>query len=372
MVSLRDRLPDTSPGDRDCLVIAEAGVNHNGDIDLALRLVAAAAAAGADIVKFQTFDARRLVTAGTATAAYQRRNFDAGATQLEMLQALQLSDADHRVLSDACQALGVEFLSTPFDIQSARFLVDTVGIRRIKVGSGELTNAPMLLALARMGLPMILSTGMATLGEVEEALSVVAFGLLAPATAHPSRAAFAEVYASSQARAALAQVTVMQCTTEYPAPDDAVNLRVMDAYAAELGVRPGYSDHTTGIDIALAAAARGATVIEKHFTLSRDMPGPDHRASVEPAELKALVEGVHRIGRALGDGVKRPQPSEIPNMAIARKSLVAAVDIAKGEPFTELNLTTKRAGSGLAPIALFEHLGQPAGRAYAADEPIQP
>lgn len=360
------------PGDSDCLVIAEAGVNHNGELDLALRLVEAAAAAGADIVKFQTFDARKLVTATAATADYQRRNFNAGDTQLAMLEALQLSREDHRVLHDHCQARRIEFLSSPFDIESARFLVDVVGVRRIKVGSGELTNAPMLLALSRLGLPMILSTGMATLAEVEEALSVVAFGLLASADARPSRAAFAEAYASFDARLVLAQVTVMQCTTEYPAAYDEVNLRVMDVYASRFGVRPAYSDHTPGIDIALAAAARGAEIIEKHFTLSRDMEGPDHKASVTPGEMKAMVDGVRRIGRALGDGVKRPQPSEIPNMAIARKSLIAAVDIAQGERFTEQNLTAKRPGTGLSPIMMFDYLGHPADRAYAADELIQP
>lgn len=361
-----------SPPPPSCLVIAEAGVNHNGEMDLAVRLVEEAAAAGAHIVKFQTFDAKKLVTSKAPTADYQKRNFDAGDTQLKMLQALELSEHDHRVLSDRCDALGVEFLSTPFDIESARFLVDTMGVKRIKVGSGELTNAPMLLALSRLGLPMILSTGMATLAEVEEALSVVAFGMLAEAGARPSRAAFAEAYGSPEARAALALVTVMQCTTEYPSPYDEVNLKVMDTYAAAFGVRPAYSDHTPGIDIALAAAARGATVIEKHFTLSRDMEGPDHKASLEPAELKAMVEGIDRIGRALGDGVKRPQPSEIRNIAVARKSLVAATDIAKGEAFTEQNLTVKRAGGGLAPIALFEQLGRLADQAYAADDLIQP
>ncbi len=355
-----------------CLVIAEAGVNHNGNMDLALQLVEEAAAAGADIVKFQTFDAKKLVTIKAPTADYQKRNFDAGGTQLKMLQALELSEDDHRILSDRCDALAIEFLSTPFDIESARFLVDTMGVKRIKVGSGEMTNAPMLLGLARLGLPMILSTGMATLSEVEEALSVVAFGMLAGSEERPSRAAFAEAYASAEARAALANVTVMQCTTEYPAPYEEVNLRVMNTYAAAFGVLPAYSDHTPGIDISLAAVALGATAIEKHFTLSRDMEGPDHKASLEPDELKAMVQGVARIGQAMGDGVKRPQPSEIPNIAVARKSLVAAVDIAEGERFTEQNLTIKRAGGGLPPIDFFEYLGRPSSRSFAVDELIHP
>ena len=361
------RIPNEAP----CLVIAEAGVNHNGDMGLALKLIEEAAAAGAHIVKFQTFDAKKLVTAKAPTADYQKRNFDAGATQLKMLQALELSHADHRVLSNRCESLGIEFLSTPFDIESARFLVDAIGVKRIKVGSGELTNAPLILALSRLGLPMILSTGMASLAEVEQALSVVAFGLVAEKTAKPSLAAFREAYASTEARGALASVTVMQCTTEYPAPYDEVNLRVMGVYSTAFGVLPAYSDHTPGIDIALAAAACGATMIEKHFTLSRTMEGPDHKASLEPDELKAMIDGIDRIGRAMGDGVKRPQPSEISNISVARKSLVAAVDIAEGEMFTERNLAVKRAGGGLAPIAYFERLGRPAERAYAADDLIQ-
>ncbi|WP_338576932.1 N-acetylneuraminate synthase [Brevundimonas olei] len=355
-----------------CSIIAEAGVNHNGDLDLAIALVDAAADAGADVVKFQTFDATKLVTRQAPTAAYQKRNFDAGDTQLKMLQALELSEADHRILSDRCDARGIEFLSTPFDIESARFLVNSLGVKRIKVGSGELTNAPMLLALTRLGLPMILSTGMARLAEVEEALSVIAFGMIAEPSARPSVAAFAEAYASVQARDALSRVTVMQCTTEYPAPYDEVNLKVMDVYARAFGVLPAYSDHTPGIDISLAAAALGAVAIEKHFTLSRDMEGPDHKASLEPSELQALVQGVDRISRAMGDGVKRPQPSEIPNIAVARKCLVAACDIAAGEVLTEANLTVKRAGGGMAPIAMFDLLGQTAARAYAVDEVILP
>lgn len=355
-----------------CTVIAEAGVNHNGSLDLALQLVEAAAAAKADIVKFQTFDAKKLVTRSAPTAAYQKRNFEAGDAQLKMLQALELDERQHRELSDLCGRLGVEFLSTPFDLDSARFLVGELGVRRIKVGSGELTNAPMLLGLARMGLPMILSTGMASLAEVEEALGVVAFGMLAGLEATPSRDAFREAWASAEAREALAGVIVMQCTTEYPAPYDQVNLRVMDTYAAAFGVRPGYSDHTPGIDISLAAAALGAAAVEKHFTLSRTMEGPDHKASLEPAELAALVAGVGRIAAAMGSPVKAPQPAELPNVAVARKSLVAARDIAAGEAFSAGNLTVKRPGTGLPPIALWDLVGRKAGRAYAADDLIEP
>lgn len=355
-----------------CAVIAEAGVNHNGRLDLALQLVEAAAAAKADIVKFQTFDAKKLVTGSAPTAAYQKRNFEAGDAQLKMLQALELDEAQHREIADRCATLGIEFLSTPFDAESARFLVDALGVKRIKVGSGELTNAPLLLELSRMGLPMILSTGMATLAEVEEALSVVAFGALAEPTAAASRAAFREAWAAREARAVMRRTIVMQCTTEYPAPFDQVNLRVMSTYAAAFGVQAAYSDHTPGTDISLAAAALGAAAIEKHFTLSRDMEGPDHKASLEPHQLTALVAGVRRVGEALGDGVKTPQPVELSNMAVARKSLVAARAIAAGELFSEDNLTAKRPGTGLAPIALWDLIGRKAGRTYAADELIEP
>lgn len=364
MVSMKSR-------DRDCIIIAEAGVNHNGSIDAAVELVEAAARAGADIVKFQTFDATKLVTASAPTAEYQRRNFEAGDAQLKMLQALELDEAEHRVLSDACHRLGIEFLSTPFDIDSARFLVNSLGVRRIKVGSGELTNAPMLLELARLGLPMILSTGMASIAEVEQALAVVAFARLAEASTKPSRAGIAEAYAAPEARSVMAEVMVMQCTTEYPAPADQVNLRVMDTYRQAFGVQPAYSDHTLGIDIALAAAARGARAIEKHFTLSRDMEGPDHKASLEPVELSALVAGIDRIEAALGDGVKRPQAAELPNIAVARRSLVAACDIQEGTAFSEDNLTAKRVGGGLEPIAAWDFVGRRASRNYKTDEPIQ-
>ena len=357
---------------RRCTVIAEAGVNHNGDEALAMSLVEVAAAAGADIVKFQTFDAKKLVTSKAPTAAYQKRNFGAGDAQLKMLQALELDEKQHLAIRDHCEASGIEFLSTPFDIESARFLVGSLGVRRIKVGSGELTNAPMLLELARLGLPLILSTGMASLSEVEEALSVVAFAKVAESSARPSRAAFAEAYASAEARKVLGEVVVMQCTTEYPAPWDQVNLNVMRTYRDAFGVRPAYSDHTLGIEVSLAAAALGAEAIEKHFTLSRTMEGPDHKASLEPEELKALVLGVDRIELSLGDGVKRPQPSELPNLAVARKVIVAARDIKAGAIFEPADLTMKRAGGGLPPIAFWDMVGRRATRDYNTDEALQP
>lgn len=354
--------------DPSCEIIAEAGVNHDGREDLALRLVEVAAETGADTVKFQTFDPAELSTASAPTAAYQAEAGQ-GAVQAEMLARLVLPrDALSRVVDHAA-ACGVRFLSTPFDIGSAQLLVEDLGMERIKVGSGELTNLPFLLALARMNRPLLLSTGMATMEEVEQALGCVVFGRVAGAEA-PSLAAFVEAFRSPEAGPVLAETVVMQCVTQYPAPYDQANLSVMDAYAG-LGVRPGYSDHTLGIDIALAAVARGATVIEKHLTLDRTAEGPDHKASLEPDEMAALVAGARRVSEALGDPVKRPVAAEIPNIAVARRGLVAARAIAAGEAFSADNLAARRAGGGLAPGRLWDLIGRPATRAYAVDEIIE-
>ncbi|MBX3478349.1 MAG: N-acetylneuraminate synthase family protein [Brevundimonas sp.] len=359
-----------SDADARCEVIAEAGVNHNGRGDLALDLVEAAAIAQADTVKFQTFDPDDLVTATASTATYQARA-GAGEAQKAMLEALALPRPDLKRAARAAEAAGVGFLSTPFDVGSARFLVDEVGMRRIKVGSGELTNLPLLLDLARLGRPILLSTGMATIAEVRRALGVLAFARLAEASETPSLAAFEAALAAPEADAVLGETVVMQCTTQYPAPHDQANLRVLDAYAA-LGVRPGYSDHTLGLDIALAAVARGAVVIEKHLTLSRAMEGPDHAASLEPQEMAELVRGVRRVFETLGSAHKTPQPAEIANMAVARRVLVAARPIRAGEVFTPDNLTAKRAGEGLTPGLYWSLLGQAAAHDFAADEVIRP
>ena len=358
--------------ERSTSVIAEAGVNHNGDLGLAERLVAEAVAAGADVVKFQTFRAADLATAVAPTSAYQRRNTGEVVAQIEMLKRLELSDEAHHHLSRLCDQAGIEFLSTPFDRRSADFLVSEVGIRRIKVSSGDLTNGPFLLALARFGLPIILSTGMATMGEVEEAVAVVAFARIAEAGAKPSRAAFAEALGSAEGQAAVASsVTLLHCTTEYPAPVDAVNLRAMDSLRV-FGTPVGFSDHTEGWTVPIAAVARGASLIEKHFTLDRGLPGPDHRASLEPAELKAMVDAIRTVEASLGSPVKAPQASERPNMAVARKSLVARRPIAAGELFDADNLGAKRPGTGLTPMEWWSLIGRPASRAYAADEIITP
>ena len=353
-----------------CDVIAEAGVNHNGREDLALALVEAAAEAGADHVKFQTFDPDDLTSASAPTAAYQAAA-GAGATQRAMLEALVLPTEALRRVARAAEHARIGFLSTPFDLASARFLVETLGMARIKVGSGELTNLPLLLGLARLGRPILLSTGMGTMDEVRRALGVIVFARLAGPRETPSLEAFAAALVGPDAPPILEETVVLQCTTQYPAPHDQANLRVLDAYAA-LGVQPGYSDHTPGVEVALAAAARGARVIEKHLTLSREMEGPDHKASLEPDEMAALVAGVRRVTQALGSPVKRPQPVEIANMAVARRVLVAARPIRAGEAFTPDNLAAKRAGAGIEPGRYWSLLGRAAAHDFAVDEPIRP
>lgn len=357
--------------DTRCTVIAEAGVNHNGSVDTAHRLVDAAADAGADVVKFQTFKADKLASRHAHKAAYQERLTDTGQSQLEMLRALELSEPAHRELLRHCSERGVEFMSSPFDAESLDFLV-SLGVRRIKLGSGELTNAPLLLAAARTGLPLILSTGMSTLSDVEAALGVLAFGYGAPAASAPSKAAFREAWACAASRARVAEsLVLLHCTTEYPAPRGQVNLRAMGTLKGAFGLRCGYSDHTEGHAVSLAAVALGACVIEKHFTLSRSMQGPDHQASAEPEALKALVDGVREIEDALGDGVKVPVPVEIANMAVARKSLVAARAIAKGSSITAEDLTVKRPGTGLSPFDYWELLGTAAQHEHAPDDLIR-
>lgn len=351
--------------------IAEAGVNHNGSLDLALALIDAAAEAGADAVKFQTFVPEALVSRHAPMADYQKANTGVNEAQLAMLQRLALSHADHHVLMQHCWNRHIQFLSSPFDVRSVDFLIRELKLPRLKLGSGELTNAPLLLHCARSHVPLILSTGMSTLPEIETALGVLAFGYAEPETVKPTLAAFRQAFASTHGRTALREkVTLLHCVTEYPCPVDDVNLRAMDTLRETFGLPVGYSDHTTGYTIALAAVARGARVIEKHFTLDRSMPGPDHAASLEPDELHALVDAIRTIERALGNGTKRPAPSELKNIPIARKSLVAAQAIRKGELFTIENLTTKRPATGRSPLDYWELLGKVAERDYAIDEVI--
>jgi len=351
--------------DAGALIIAEAGVNHNGERDMAFALVEAAARAGADVVKFQTFKAENLVTRQVPKAEYQRRVTGADESQFEMLKRLELDAALHVELKAEAARLGLEFLSTAFDSESLRFLVEQLGLTRLKLPSGELTNAPFLLEHARAGLDLIVSTGMATLAEVETALGVIAFGRVASANAHPSAEAFREAYCSREGQAALRQgVTLLHCSSDYPAAVETVNLRAMDTLKSAFDLPVGYSDHTLGTAIAVAAAARGASVIEKHFTLDRTLAGPDHAASLEPVALAEMVQGIRAVCAALGDGVKRPWAAEHDTAKVARKSLVARRSIRAGERLGVDNVTVMRPGTGMAPMRYWEVLGQRARRDY--------
>lgn len=353
------------------LVIAEAGVNHNGSLDLALQLVDIAAEAGADVVKFQTFRADLLATAGAAKAQYQATNTGEAGSQLEMLRRLELSQADHAALLAQCRARGIGFMSTAFDAPSLQFLA-TLDMPAIKIPSGDITCAPLLLQAARLRRPLIVSTGMSTLADIEQALGAIAFGLLDDAIPR-GRADFAAAYASDAGRAALQRhVTLLHCVTQYPAPPAAINLRAMDTMASAFGLPVGYSDHSTGIEIALAAVARGATIIEKHFTLDRALPGPDHAASLEPGELRAMIHAIRNIEVALGSPRKEPAAVEIANLPIARRSLVFARAVLAGDTLRADMLVAKRPATGVSPFELWDLEGRVIARDYAADEAIDP
>lgn len=329
------------------MIIAEAGVNHNGDLELARRLIDVAADAGADLVKFQSFTASSVVAVHARKADYQALATDAGESQLEMLRRLELTRDMHEALIAHCRARDIGFFSTGFDPENIDLLVD-LGLGRFKIPSGEITNLPYLRHVGRYGKPVILSTGMATLDEVGTALDVL-----------------------ERAGAPRDRVTVLHCNTEYPTPMADVNLRAMLTMRDAFGVAVGYSDHTRGIEVPIAAVALGATVIEKHFTLDRNLPGPDHKTSLEPGELKAMVAAIRNVELAMGDGVKRPSPSEAKNVSIARRSLVAARTIRAGEAFSESNLAVKRPGTGLSPMRWDEVLGRKAPRDFAPDELIE-
>jgi len=351
-------------------IIAEAGVNHNGSVDMAKKLVEVAAKAGADAVKFQTFKAEKIASIEARKAEYQEKTTDAAESHLDMLKRLELDKAAHRELFDYCVKKGIEFISTPFDLESVDLLVE-LGVTRLKIPSGEITNGPLLLKVASTGLPLIVSTGMAFFREIEAALGVLAFGMLG-AEGEPSVSAFEEAYASEQGQTLLSErVVLLHCTTAYPAPLEDVNLRAMDALKIAFGVPVGYSDHTMGISVAVAAAARGAAVIEKHFTLDKNLPGPDHKASIEPHELVAMIRAVREVETALGSGRKVPVLSELKNRAVARKSLVAARPIKNGERFTEENLAVKRPGTGVSPMLYWAYLGRTANRDFSEDQVIE-
>lgn len=352
-------------------VIAEAGVNHNGSLDMALQLIDAAVNAGADAVKFQTFKAEKLVNITAPKADYQAKTTDENEKQYDMLKKLELDENTHRVLVEYCQKRGIYFLSTPFDLESVRFLANELDLPMIKISSGEITNGPLLLKAGQTQKPIILSTGMSTLGEVELALGVLAFGYI-NYDATPSLNAFNDAYCSEVGQRVLREkVTLLHCTTEYPAPYRDVNLRVMDTLRYAFGLSVGLSDHTQGWAIPIGAVARGAKVIEKHFTLDRNLPGPDHKASLEPDELKIMVRAIRQVEDALGKTVKFAEQSERKNMNIVRKSLVAARDIKKGEVFTCKNITVKRPGDGVSPMEYWSWVGRPANKDYKQDEVIK-
>ena len=353
------------------LIIAEAGVNHNGDEKLAFELVDAAHQAGADIVKFQTFKAKNLVTEEAKQADYQVTNTQKQESKSAMLSRLELSYDAHHQLVKHCEKLGIEFLSTAFDSESLDFLVNDLGLTRLKLPSGELTNAPLVLEHARTGCDLIVSTGMATLSEIETALGVIAFGYTSDDSATPSVQAFQEAYASDEGQQALkSKVTILHCTTEYPAPMEEINLKAMDTLGRAFDLPAGYSDHSQGITIPIAAVARGAVLIEKHFTLDNKMEGPDHKASLEPQDLTAMVSAIRQVEKALGSRVKTPTVSEVKNKAVARKSLVAARDINEGEVFSPENMTIKRPGDGMSPYRYWDMLERTASKAYRAGELI--
>lgn len=329
------------------LIIAEAGVNHNGDLKLAKQLIDVAAAAGADLVKFQTFNADRLATRTAKKADYQTRTTNSAETQHEMLRRLELTPHMHHELIAHCAKRSIGFISTGFDIESVDFLVN-LGQDHFKIPSGEITNLPYLRHIGQLAQKVILSTGMASLGEIEAAIDVL-----------------------EQAGTPRANLTVLHCTTEYPAPMNEVNLLAMQRIHTAFGVAVGYSDHTAGFEVAIAAVAIGASVIEKHFTMDRKLPGPDHNASLEPDELKAMVGAIRNIELALGDGIKHITPSEAKNRPIVRKSLVARRAINVGEVFTAENITTKRPGTGISPMRWDEVTGRTAPRAFLPDELIE-
>lgn len=326
-------------------IIAEAGVNHNGSLELAKNMVDKAKYAGADCIKFQTFISENIASKNAVKAEYQKQETNINENQVDMLKKLELSFNEFAELNEYCKKREIEFLSTAFDFDSIDFL-SSLEIKRWKIPSGDITNLPYLIKIAKLGKPVILSTGMSTMLDIKNAVSVL--------KEHGS-----------------GEITILHCTTEYPTPYKDVNLNAMDTIKKEFNVSVGYSDHTKGIEIPIAAVAMGALVIEKHFTLDRNMEGPDHKASLEPDELKSMVSAIRNVELAMGDGKKKPAASEIKNMAVARKSIVANKDIDKGEIFTEENLTVKRPGNGISPMKWFEVLGQAATRDFKEDELIE-
>jgi len=326
------------------LIIAEAGVNHNGDIKMAKTLIDIAADSGADLVKFQTFKADRLVTERAEKADYQITATNSSESQHDMLRKLELTESMHHELIAHCASKKIGFFSTGFDVESLNLLI-RLGQNLFKIPSGEITNLPYLRHIGKLNATVILSSGMSNMDEIDAAIKVL-----------------------EESGTPRSKITVLHCTTSYPVPMSDVNLRAMQSIQNKFNVSVGYSDHTLGIEIPIAAVALGATVIEKHFTTDRSQPGPDHKASLEPLELKSMIDGIRAVEIALGDGIKRVMPSEIANLGIARKSIMASQQINAGEIFTEVNLTTKRPGTGISPMDWNKFIGRAANRDYLADE----
>lgn len=326
-------------------IIAEAGVNHNGSLELAKKLVDAAKNSGADCVKFQTFISKNIVSSTAKKAEYQKKRTELEESQYDMLKKLELSFNDFEALSEYCKVKDIEFMSTAFDFDSINFL-SKLELGTWKIPSGEITNLPYLMKIAKLNKPVILSTGMSTMEDIRDAIKVLKEN-------------------------GTTELTVLHCTTEYPTPIKDVNLNAMISIKNEFNVNVGYSDHTNGIEVPIAAVALGAKIIEKHFTLDKTMEGPDHQASLEPDELKKMVKSIRNIELALGNGIKQPAESEIKNMAIARKSIIAGTNIKYGEIFSEENLAIKRPGNGISPMKWFDIIGKPASRDYKEDELIE-
>lgn len=338
-------------------IIAEAGVNHNGDVDLAFRLIDQAIAAQCDAVKFQIFSTESLASRSAEKAEYQRHVTDHNESQYDMLKKLELSPSTFKELEAYASKNKIDFLTTAFDSSSLCFLLNELSLPRLKVASGELTNGPLLLEHAQSDLPIILSTGMATVSEIEEALGVLAFGYLH--RDNPNRRAFREAFRSDAGFKFLQErVTLLHCTTEYPAPFSEINLKVLNSLRQMFGLRVGYSDHTAGIEAAIAAVSLGAEIIEKHFTLDKGLPGPDHKASLEPDELIQMVSSIRHIEQALGDGIKRPSESEVKNKSIARKSLFANRKIIGGARLRPEDISILRPGTGISPMDYWDSLNK--------------
>ena len=344
-------------------VIAEAGVNHNGNKSMAYQLIDAAVEAGADAVKFQTFQASKLAGPNVKKAQYQYEQTDREESQQEMLKSLELPQSWHHDLQNHAKSQGIEFLSTAFDQDSLRFL-NSINLPLFKIPSGELTNGPLIWQFARTGKPLILSTGMANLSEIEQALAIIVHALNAQ-TEPTSLKEVWQCWSDSNARAVLDNhVTLLHCTSQYPTPWEDVNLKAMDALAAAFQLQVGYSDHTSGVIIPYAAVARGAVLIEKHFTLDRNLPGPDHKASLEPTELKEMIAGIRILELAMGSGIKSPQPCEWETREVVRQSLIATNNIEIGEESQPNHLGTARMGNGLSPVYYWDFIGCRAEASY--------